>query len=67
MKITKFIKDDIHYIEETSNSGSINIYPDPEFQEALSSISKPPLPDLSTTNKQLAFIIDELHLKDRFI
>lgn len=66
MKTRKFIKNNIHYIEETYESGTINIYPDPDFQEQSPQPFKPPLPDLNTTNKKLDFIIEELHLKDRF-
>ncbi len=66
MTTKKFIKNDIHYIKETFDNGAINIYPDPDFQEQSPFTEKPPLPNLSTTNKKLDFIIDELNLKKRF-
>jgi len=64
----KFIKNGIHYIKDTYDNGAINIYPDPHFQsfEGIPDPIKPPLPPLSTTSNLLNFIIDELHLKDRF-
>lgn len=55
-----------HYIKEIYENGTINIYPDPDFQEQSPPPVKPPLPNLNTTNKKLDFIINELHLKDRF-
>ncbi|MBA7604762.1 hypothetical protein ES703_11888 [subsurface metagenome] len=66
MKIFKFIKKGIHYIKETHPNGAINIYPDPKFQEDGPEPIKPPLPPLSSTGQRLNFIINELHLKDRF-
>lgn len=66
MEIRKFIKNEIHYIEETHDNGAINIYPDPEFQEGSPDPVRPPLPDLSTTDKKLDFIINELGLKNRY-
>lgn len=70
MTTEKFIKNDIHYIKEILNNGAINIYPDPEFQPAPKIITepeKPPLPNLSTTDKKLDFIIRELGLKNKYI
>jgi len=66
MKIKKFIKNGIHYIRETYDSGSTNTYPDPEFQEPGPTPVKPPLPPLNTVGQKLNFIIDVLHLKDGF-
>jgi len=66
MTVTKFIKDGIHYIKETYDSGTINIFVDPDFQDNNPLPPKPPLPDLNTTNQKLDFIIEQLHLKDRF-
>lgn len=66
MNTTKFIKNNIHYIKNTYDNGTTEIYPDPDFQEQSPQPVKPPLPDLTTTNKKLDFIIEQLHLKDRF-
>lgn len=66
MTIEKFIKNDIHYIKEIFESGTINIYPDPEFQPSSTPTIKPPLPPLTTITQILEFIIDQLHLKDSF-
>jgi len=68
MTIEKFVKNGIHYIKETLDNGAVNTYADPEFQspDGISPPNKPPLPDLATVNQKLNFIIDELHLKDRF-
>lgn len=66
MKTKKFVKNGIHYIKETYPNGTTNSFQDPEFQEPGPEPLKPFLPDLSTTNKLLNFIIDELHLKKRF-
>lgn len=67
MKIEHFTKNNIHYIKKTGDNGSINIYPDPDFQDNSISLSQnPPLPDISSIKKQLDFIIDQLHLKDNF-
>lgn len=63
----KFIKNGIHYIRDTLPNGAINIYPDPEFQEPGPEPIKPTLPPLATTDQKLDFIIDELHLKYRFL
>ena len=65
-KTEKFINNNIHYIRETFDSGAINIYVDPYFQDPIPLLSIPPLPDLSTTTKKLDFIINELQLKTRF-
>ncbi|MBA7483579.1 hypothetical protein ES707_19094 [subsurface metagenome] len=66
MSTKKFIKNGIHYIKKTHDNGNTNTYPDPDFQPDFPEPSKPLLPDLSTTTKLLNFIIDELHLKNRF-
>lgn len=66
MLTEKFIKNGIHYIRETWNSGVINIYPDPKFLDPPTNPPLPPLPDLTTVNQKLDFIIDQLNLKKRF-
>ncbi|MBA7642672.1 hypothetical protein ES703_50376 [subsurface metagenome] len=67
MKTKKFVNNKIHYIKETWDNGAINIYPDPEFQpDSTIPPDKLPLPDLSTTKKQLDFIISELNLKVKY-
>lgn len=65
-QIEKFIKNGIHYIKKTLSKGTTVIYPDPDFQNPGPEPVKPPLPSLSSTGQKLDFIIDELHLKDRF-
>lgn len=66
MATKKFIEKGIHYIRKTYPNGSIVKFPDPEFQDKMPEPVNPPLPDLSTINKKLDFIISELHLKHRF-
>ena len=65
-KQEKFIENNIHYIKETYPNGTINIYPDPEFQKEFLPPPKPTLPDLTTPAQMLIFIIEELGLKKRF-
>jgi len=66
MTTEKFIENNIHYIRNTYPNGNIVKFPDPEFQEKMPEPVKPPLPDLSTTDMKLDFIISELHLKHRY-
>lgn len=67
MIIEKFIKNGIHYIRAIYDSGTIVIYPDPEFQENHPLTPRPPLPPLISLSDRLNFIIDVLHLKDGFL
>jgi len=65
MLIEKFVKNGIHYIRETGDNGSINIYTDPDFYTpAVEPLL--PAPDLNTLGKQLSFIIKRLKLLDGY-
>ncbi len=66
MTTEKIIIDGIHYIKETSDSGGIHIYPDPDFQPVFPDPISPDLPQLNTVGQKLDFVINELHLKKRF-
>lgn len=66
IKKEKFKKNNIWFIRDIFSNSNIVIYPDPEFQPVSSEPEKPPLPCLCNQDEKLDFIINELHLKDRF-
>ncbi|MBA7609463.1 hypothetical protein ES703_16654 [subsurface metagenome] len=66
MTIKHFTKNNIKYIKQTLDNGTVIIFPDQKFQTSGPDPVKPPLPDLNTTKKQLDFIISELNLKFKY-
>lgn len=68
MTTLKFIENGIHYIKDSYDNGTINIYPDPDFNNTvLPNPFIPPLPSLTSTGQKLDFIIDFLNIKDNFL